>query len=287
LARFNAAFGADIPAEVISTSEWTAGHALVAEKFVDRRVLLAGDAAHLFTPTGGMGYNTGIDDVANLGWKLAAVHHRWGSTELLQSYEIERRPIAERNTRFAGVVAESIGHHEVPFDIDAPDAAGHALRKELGRVLEDHASMEFDIPGLQLGMRYERSPIVVADDSAEPPDDPNVYTPTARPGSRLPHLWMTDGQSIYDVLGGGFSLLRVGSQCPSTSVIETEAARARVPLSVINVEGDEGRDIYESDLVLVRPDQHVAWRGSAVPSDPGRLLDRVLGATDMAQKPAR
>src|SRR5207244_12512945 len=92
------ATGADIPVEIIAHGAWTGGVALTAERFADRRVLLAGDAVHLFTPTGGFGMNTGIDDAANLAWKLAALVQGWGGPSLLQSYEIERKPIAHRNT---------------------------------------------------------------------------------------------------------------------------------------------------------------------------------------------
>jgi len=277
LKTFQRAFGVDIPAEIISTSYWTAGFSLVAEHFNIGRVFLAGDAAHLFTPTGGMGYNTGIDDAANLGWKLAALCRGWGGPKLPESYDVERRAIAARNTDFARRIADSIGHMKVSEQITAVDESGRLARQELGAALQRHARMEFDIPGVQLGLRYENS-IIIEDDSFEsPPDLPNTYVPSARPGHRAPHYWLADGRCLFDMLGRGFTLLRLGHHPPEGYMFAAAAAAFDVPLSILEVKEPRVRELYQADLVLIRPDQHVAWRGDEPPNDVRRIIKRCAG----------
>jgi 2-polyprenyl-6-methoxyphenol hydroxylase-like FAD-dependent oxidoreductase len=277
LASLAMAFGVDIPVEAISSSTWTSGYALVAEEFVRSRVTLAGDAAHLFTPTGGMGYNTGIEDVANLGWKLAALHQGWGGPALLGSYATERRPVALRNTAFAHEIGESIGRFRQVPDVDADTVEGRRVRAEIGTELERHAQTEFDIPGIQLGTRYENSPVIVSDGSDASPDLANVYIPSARPGSRLPHLWLKGGESLFDRLGQGFTALYTRSGAIESDAL-VEAARLRgLPLHVLDISEEDAREVFGADVVLIRPDQHVAWRGNSWPASPGALLDRASG----------
>ena len=150
---------------MLGVAEWTAGYTLVAERFGAGRAFIAGDAAHLFTPTGGQGYNTSVDDVSNLGWKLAAACQGWGGPRLLPSYEAERKPIAHRNTSFARAMADSIGKVELPAALDEESAAGEAARTVLGERLYRHAATEFDVPGIHLGVFYAGSPVVVPDGS--------------------------------------------------------------------------------------------------------------------------
>jgi 2-polyprenyl-6-methoxyphenol hydroxylase-like FAD-dependent oxidoreductase len=269
------ATGREFPFEILGIAEWTAGFTLVAERFRRGRVLIAGDAAHLFTPTGGQGYNTSVDDASNLGWKLAAVCQGWGGPELLASYETERRPIALRNTRFARAMAESIGRIALPAKLEEDSAAGRAARAALGERLHRHAATEFDIPGIQLGVFYSDSP-VIAPAGAPPADDWHRYVPSAVPGARAPHVWLEDGVSIFDRFGRDFSLVRFKGSA-DTSAIEAAARRRGVPLAVVDVSGDEARDLYARDLALVRPDHHVAWRGNAAPDDAEALLARVVG----------
>ena len=270
------ATGRECRFEILGIAEWTAGFTLVAERFGSGRVFIAGDAAHLFTPTGGQGYNTSVDDASNLGWKLAAACQSWGGPALLASYERERRPIALRNTRFARAMAESIGRIDLPTDLEDDSAAGAAARAALGERLLRHAATEFDIPGIHLGVFYADSPIVVPDGTPPPADDWHRYTPDAIPGARAPHVWLDDGVSIFDRFGRDFTLLRFD---PSVDVrsIEAAARRHRAPLEIVDVSSDEARDLYARDLALVRPDHHVAWRGNAPPDDAGALLARALG----------
>jgi 2-polyprenyl-6-methoxyphenol hydroxylase-like FAD-dependent oxidoreductase len=269
------ATGREFPFEILGIAEWTAGFTLVAERFGSGRVFIAGDAAHLFTPTGGQGYNTSVDDASNLGWKLAAVCQGWGGSGLLETYETERKPIAHRNTRFARAMADSIGKIGLPGELERDGAAGDAARAALGERLYRHAATEFDIPGIHLGVFYAGSPIVVAD-GAPPPDDWHRYIPGTVPGARAPHVWLADGVSIFDRFGRDFTLLRFDSGI-DTRRFEEAALRRNVPLAVLDLSSDEARELYARDLVLVRPDHHVAWRGNALPDDPDALLARAVG----------
>jgi len=277
LARITRAFGVETPVEVISAARWTAGNHLVAERYRSGRILLAGDAAHVFTPTGGMGYNTGVDDVANVAWKLAAVLQGWSDEALLDTYEVERRPAARRNMAFSTKVADSIGRLAVPDEIDEDTEAGREARARLRTTLLDHARFEYDIPGIQLGVRYDDSPVIVADHSPMPPDDPNVYVPTAKPGGRLPHAWLSDGRSLLDVLGQGFTLL-VTTPEPGAELWKSAAATLRVPLKVVDLTAEPEAAVLEAPAVLTRPDQHVAWRGQLTGVDPLEVLITVVQA---------
>jgi 2-polyprenyl-6-methoxyphenol hydroxylase-like FAD-dependent oxidoreductase len=269
------ATGREFPFEVLGIAEWTAGFTLVAERFGRGRAFIAGDAAHLFTPTGGQGYNTSVDDVSNLGWKLAAVCQGWGGPGLLATYETERKPVAHRNTRFARAMADSIGKIELPLNLEEDGRAGDAVRAALGERLYRHAATEFDIPGIHLGVFYSGSPIVVPD-GAPPLDDWHRYTPNATPGARAPHVWLQNGISIFDRFGRDFTLLRFDAGT-DTHPFEAAARRRGLPLSVIDISSDEARDLYARDLALVRPDHHVAWRGNALPEDTDALLAQVTG----------
>ncbi|MFN0305980.1 MAG: FAD-dependent oxidoreductase [Burkholderiales bacterium] len=270
--------GREFPLEIIACEPWTAGLTLVAERYADeyRRVFLVGDSAHLFTPTGGQGYNTAVDDAANLGWKLAAMCNGWGGPTLLSTYHSERRPIGERNTRFARAMADSIGRMVIPFEIEDESSAGQAARERLGAQLLHHCNVEFDIPGIHFGMFYDSSPIISSDGTPAPKDDWDLYTPNATPGARAPHLWVDDGVSIFDRFGHGFTLVRMGKNPPEGRAYADAAATLGVPLSVIDVPGEEARDLYRADLALIRPDHHVAWRGNAV-GDARATLARVTG----------
>ncbi|WDD92871.1 FAD-dependent monooxygenase [Burkholderia sp. FERM BP-3421] len=285
--RIQNGVGRKVDVEVIAHVPWQGGVALVAQRFSSGRAFLAGDATHLFSPTGGFGMNTGIDGAANLAWKLAAALEGWAGEGLLASYEAERRPIAYRNTAAARFLTFQVGDLRVPVEVESDDAAGEAVRRELGEKLQAFRP-QFESPGVELGARYDGSPIVWPD-GVPPEDDPLVYRPSGVPGGRLPHVWLTgeDGarRSVFDLLGLGFTLLRVRSrgaeadpQADDGGARLGAAARARgVPLSIVELESDAAFELYARRLVLVRPDQHVAWRGDGVPADAGVVLDRVIG----------
>ena len=272
--------GSDVAMEIVAHEPWTAGMALVAEKFGDRRVFLAGDAVHLFTPTGGFGMNTGIDDASNLAWKLAAMVQGWGGAELLASYESERMPNALRNTEAARQLTANIGETDVDPAIEQDTPAGEAARRAAGMMLSAFKE-QFASIGVPLGARYDGSP-VIASDAAAPADSLITYTPTSIPGGRAPHFWLDDkrtyGSSLYDHRPG-FTLLRLGPHAPDASAIIEAAARRAIPLKVIDVADTDVRDLYDRDLALIRPDQYVAWRGNAAPADAKSLLARLVGDT--------
>ncbi len=272
------AAGAEIPYKRLAVSSWTAGVCLVAQHYYQGRVFLCGDSTHLFTPAGGNGMNTGIDDAANLSWKLAALCKGWGGSNLLKTYEQERRPIGVRNTSFARDLARWIGNIKISNEIEADTPTGREERAKLGFELNAFMRTEYIVPGLQFSVRYDDSPIVAYDNGVRPPDEPNSYTAVGCPGIRAPHFWLEDGNSLYDNFGPEFTLMKLGGTKVDTSVIESAAAKRGVPLKVIEVSGDKVRAAYEKDLVLVRPDQHVAWRDNKAPSNSLTLIDRVRGA---------
>jgi hypothetical protein len=268
---FAEALGREIPIEILSCGTWTAGHSLVAQSFQRSRVFLAGDAAHLFTPTGGLGYNTAVEDAVNLAWKLASAVRGLAGPALLDSYEIERRPLAVRNTGYARHFADSVGLFPARAELEAAGAAGEAARHEAALHLNAHVRMEFNIPGVTFGGRYERSPLIVAEDGAPPVDEPNHYIATARPGGRPPHAWLEDGRSLFDTFHAEWTLLALGARAPSTTAFEQAAQALGLDLRVVRHAAPELRALYEAPLALIRPDQVVAWRGS-----PSRGAERIL-----------
>jgi 2-polyprenyl-6-methoxyphenol hydroxylase-like FAD-dependent oxidoreductase len=274
--QFRASFGQDIDFDFHDHKPWTAGHALVADSFGAGRALLCGDSAHLFTPTGGFGLNTGIDDAANLAWKLAARVQGWGGPGLLASYESERRPIALRNTAASKALAHSVGAVPIGEAINEETPAGDAARAEAAAFLSTFGE-EFASLGVQLGARYDRSPIIASEAGAPPPDDPAVYVPSASPGGRAPHLWLGPDRSLYDELGRGFTLIRFAGCQEDTRPLEMAAQRRGMPLKTITVDLDAGRDLYGRDVALIRPDLYVAWRGNRLPGDSDALIAQVTG----------
>jgi 2-polyprenyl-6-methoxyphenol hydroxylase-like FAD-dependent oxidoreductase len=257
---------------------WTRRSA-VAERYSKGRVFLAGDAVHQLSPTGALGMNTGISDAVDLGWKLAATIEGWGGPELLASYDAERRPVGLRNV--AMTTGFYLAHDQFAGGLAAIEddgGDGQRLRGEIGeRILRDVGAM-FRTIGLQLGYRYEDSPICVPDGSDATPDKADAYVPSARPGSRAPHVALRDGRSILDLFGRGFTLLQLNGE-DSASEAAQAAARARgVPLKSVAVPQADAAALYERKLALVRPDGHVAWRGDVLPGDLIQVMDRVRGA---------
>lgn len=268
--------GADVDFEIISGGPWTGGLALVAEHYQAGNVFLAGDAAHLFTPLGGMGMNTGIGDVMNLCWKIAAMEHGWGGSTLLPSYEAERRPIGLRNSQFGVRCSRVMDGWKVPanFEEDTPDA--QQARDALGAQVVVEDVPQYLSAGLQLGEIYEASPIIVAAQTPPPADRWDIYTPIDRPGARAPHFWITEGQSLYDLFGKDFTLLAFAGA--DSSALEAAARARKVPLTVIRLQ--ERNPLYSHALVLIRPDQHVAWQADAADrAKADAAIDRIRGAT--------
>ncbi len=279
---FQAAVGVSVPVEILSQGTWTAGHCLVAEKFQEGRVFIAGDAAHLFTPTGGLGYNTAVEDAVNLGWKLSAVIAGHASDALLATYEEERRPVAVRNTGYARGFADSLGLFEPAEGIEGDTSESTDVRRTAGEYLAAHGRLEFNIPGVTFGGRYDGSRAVLSDGTAPPPDAANTYAPSACPGGRAPHMWLSESVSLYDRFGFEWTLLRLGGAAGNAQRF-VDAARLRaLPLTVLELPDGAARELYGAHLVLVRPDQIVAWRGDSSDDAEG-IFSRLLGVATSPQ----
>ena len=217
-------------------------------------------------PTGGLGYNTAIEDVVNLGWKLAAVTNGWGGARLLTSYHTERQPAAVRNTNYARGFADLGGNFKADPRLEEDSDVGAQLRNAAGIYYGNHGKSEFNIPGITFGTRYDNSPIVIADGTSPPPDRANVYEPTACPGGRAPHLWFDQdtAQPVSLMTGSDLSshslnLMAAGNRrrAPCRMLLRT----SHIPLSTVSLPGEEARTFMGADLALIRPDQIVAWRG--------------------------
>ena len=261
---FAEASGMDIDIDVLSTGVWIAGHSLVAERYQRGRVFIAGDAAHLFTPTGGLGYNTAVGDAVNLGWKLAAVLKGQAGPELLDTYEQERRPIGLRNTAYAREFADSVGLFEVTPALEADDDAGAQLRARASEVLGTHVRREFNIPGVTFGERVDASPIVFGDPARAPADQANAYLPSTQPGGRLPHRWLDGQRSLYDRLGFEWTVLAPSHAEAEAGLLAAAGRAAGLDVTVLTLTADEAGDLLDEGLLLVRPDQVIAWRGTEV-----------------------
>lgn len=261
LALIRGLVGAQIEAEVLGTDPWTA-RMLLADRYRCQRIFLAGDAAHLNPPWGGHGFNTGIGDAVNIGWKLAAVLAGWGGERLLKSYEAERRPVAERTIREAAANMRVLAPELSSPDLEDAGSVGEQARRAASAVIRAAKDREFHSLGLVLGYSYDASPVIV-DDGTPPLPESQDYTPTARPGARLPHIWLPDGASLYDRLGSGFTLLWLSDDADIGSFAEAAAARG-APLAILDLRDQALMSVYGAPLLLVRPDQHVAWRGGSI-----------------------
>ena len=267
-----AALGCEIPAEILVGNPWTP-HLLVADRYRDGRVFLAGDAAHQYIPTGGYGMNTGIGDACAVAWQVAAVLQGWGGQALLDAYEAERRPVELINRgwseRHTGVRMEIAGAYSANPDAET-DAA---QRQRLAAFIKQAGNVENEAWGIEFAYRYDGSPVIAPileqERGSAPPDDPLSIPAAAWPGMRAPHLYDDDGAAIFDKLAvHGFTLLRF-SRGADPGPMQAAAASAGVPLKVADIASSRAREIYGADLALVRPDQHLAWRGDR--ADPAAL----------------
>jgi len=260
--------GADFQYEVISKEDWI-GRRLVANRFREGRVFLAGDAAHLWVPYAGYGMNAGIADALNLSWLLGACVQGWGDEAMLDAYEAERQPITEQVSNFAMDHAQKMirARRAVPQNIEAPGPEGDALRADIGNEAYALNVQQFCCAGLNFGYFYTGSPIIIADgEYTAPPYSMGDFTPSTVPGCRAPHFWLADGRSLYDAFGPGYTLLRF-DRSVDVRPLERAAQSYNMPLTVLDIEAAEVPKVYAHRLVLCRADQHVAWRGAHLPFD--------------------
>jgi 2-polyprenyl-6-methoxyphenol hydroxylase-like FAD-dependent oxidoreductase len=252
-----------------------------AQRFRDGRVFIGGDAARTMPPTGGHGMNTGILDGFDLGWKLAAVLQGWGGERLLDSYEFDRKKGGARTAAMAGEIYKdwikvrpTIEKHG-PMLEEATER-GAAARQFLGELLTGTFRREFNSVGASIGYRYSGSPVLVDDGSPEPPDEIVKLHQSARPGHRIPHAWIGEGQSTLDLVGDVYTLIEVGQGSYSTE-FKAAAAECGMPLEVRRIDDPSIARLFESTAILVRPDQHVAWRAHGERADAKHVLNIVSG----------
>ncbi len=252
---------------------------LLADRYAHGRVFLAGDAAHLVIPTGGLGMNTGVGDATDLAWKLAATLQGWGGPGLLASYQIERRQIGERNvaaSRYASTGRRAWRAMYRP-DIRDDTPSGMETRANLARVAAVEQRKSNEMIGAELGYRYVGSPIIWPQDAEGPEHDFRDYRPTTWPGARLPHVWLDDGTALQDRVGAGYTLLRLGRAPADGAGLSRAFAELGAPFAILDVPDNTAREIYGYDLLLLRSDMHVVWRGNALPDSPERLAAVATG----------
>jgi 2-polyprenyl-6-methoxyphenol hydroxylase-like FAD-dependent oxidoreductase len=275
--QFERTIGVPVRYEMLYAGEWKQ-NLLLADRYRVGRVFLAGDAVHLMIPTGGLGMNTGVGDAVDLSWKLAGTLQGWAGPALLDSYEIERRQAGERNvaaSRYASLGRRAWRAEYRPWIRDA-DAAGRAARDTLARTANVEQRKTNEMIGAELGYRYAGSP-VIADEPGGPEHLFREYVPTTWPGARLPHVWIEPGVSVHDRIGDGYTLLDIGRGRADTGPLRRAMAALGAPFSARTLDSDAARDVYGCDLLLLRPDLHIAWRSHHPPDDPLELARLITG----------
>jgi 2-polyprenyl-6-methoxyphenol hydroxylase-like FAD-dependent oxidoreductase len=261
------ATGIDLPYEIVSSDKWVVSR-LLADRYRQGRAFVIGDACHINPPFGGFGMNMGIADAVDLGWKMTAVIRGWGGPTLLDSYEAERRVLHDF------VLEESeLNHSVLPNQLirehaDEDSARGERTRAEIAEAIQSSKRDEFHTLGVVLGYCYHGSPIIVEKEGEAAWVGSREYAPSARPGCVAPHKWIDDDISLYDLFGEGFTLLALHGARPEDLRAADEAAgRGGIPLTLVELDDPALAELYEAKLVLIRPDQHVAWRGEVWPGD--------------------
>ena len=277
-AQFERTVGVPVDYQMLYVGAWKQ-NLLLADRYGAGRVFLAGDAAHLVIPTGGLGMNTGVGDAIDLSWKLQATLRGWGGPNLLPSYEIERRQVGDRNvgaSRYASLGRRKWRGQYRP-DIRDATAEGQATRDALAATANVEQRKTNEMIGAELGYRYVGSPIVV-DEPGGPEHLFREYVPTTWPGARLPHVWLDDRTALHDrIRDDGYTLLRLGRTKSDTSCLERAMRGTDAPFGVLTIDDRTPRDVYGYDLIMVRPDLHVVWRGQKAPDDPQALAAMVTG----------
>ncbi|MDB6009295.1 MAG: monooxygenase [Gammaproteobacteria bacterium] len=271
--------------ELLAKEDWI-GRRLVVDKLRDGRVFICGDAAHLWVPYAGYGMNAGIADAMDLSWQLAAHLNGWAPSSILDGYEIERLPITEQVSRFAmrhamGAIAE---RSSIPRSVDDPSSEGAAVRKRIGDAAYNLHVQQFACAGLNYGYFYVNSPLIIYDGEPAPSYSMYDYSPSTVPGCRLPHLWLPDGRSLYDLLGPEFTLLRFDPSVEVGSLV-AEAGRWHIPLTLLDIDFGRIPQPYRHALCIARPDLHVAWRADRAPMQPESVLATITGGDRVTAGP--
>jgi 2-polyprenyl-6-methoxyphenol hydroxylase-like FAD-dependent oxidoreductase len=258
--------------EMLSCAPWRM-NLLLADSYGRGRVFLAGDSVHLVVPTGGLGMNTGVGDAIDLSWKLAATLRGWGGPNLLRSYEIERRQVGERNVGASRYASLGRRKWRAQYRPDIRDATptGQAARDDLVRVAQIEQPKSNEMIGAELGYRYVDSPII-CDIPGGSEHLFRDYRPTTWPGARLPHVWLADGSAIQDRISDGYTILRLGGTRADTVGLEQAIQSHGAPVEVLDIPDNAARDVYQHDILLLRPDMHIVWRGNRLPDDDVRSI---------------
>ena len=270
--------GAPVSFEMVHCAKWVQ-RLLLAEHYLEGRVFIAGDAAHLVIPTGGLGMNTGVGDAIDISWKLAAALQGWGGPRLLNSYETERRQIGAINVKASGggTAGREIWRAAYRPNVEDDTPEGRAALAHMLQLAREEAPKTFRVIGAELGYRYAGSPIV-CDEPGGPEPNIEEYIPTSWPGARLPHVWLDPGKvSVHDRIGDGFTLLRLDEKRGDASALQKAFAALGAPFAVLDIGSDNVRSVYGFDYLLVRPDLHVVWRGHTLPADADRVARVVTG----------
>ncbi len=264
--------------EMLSCAPWRQ-NLLLADSYGKNRVFLAGDAVHLVIPTGGLGMNSGVGDAVDLSWKLAATLQGWGGPGLLASYEAERRPVGARNVEASRFASRGRRAWRAAYEPNIRDKTpdGTATRANLARIADVEQRKSNEMIGAELGYRYANSPIVWPETGEPPADDPLKYVPTTWPGARLPHVWLADGTALHDRISDGYTLLCLAGTESGADALQRAFAAYGAPLVTLAVSDKHPREIYGYDLLLLRPDLHVVWRGNRLPDDPATLAAIATG----------
>ncbi len=277
-AQFEKVVGFPVKYEMLSCSPWKQ-NLLLADRYRDKRVFIAGDAAHLVIPTGGLGMNTGVGDAFDLSWKLAATLQGWGGPKILDSYEHERRQVGERNIGASRYASMGRRKWRSMFRSNIADNTPTGLqnRKILASVADVEQRKTNEMVGAEMGYRYVDSPIIM-DIPGGPEHLFREYVPSTWPGARLPHVWLDDGTALQDRLPvDGFTLLKLGRTQANTAELETFISASGAPLTVLDVPDQIARELYGFDLILLRPDMHIVWRGQTSPEDPAHVASVATG----------
>jgi 2-polyprenyl-6-methoxyphenol hydroxylase-like FAD-dependent oxidoreductase len=264
--------------EMLSCQPWRQ-NLLLADSYGQGRVFLAGDAVHLVIPTGGLGMNSGVGDAIDLSWKLAATLKGWGGPALLPSYQTERRQIGERNVEASRHASRGRRAWRAAYKPDIRDKtpAGAETRANLTRIADVEQRKSNEMIGAELGYRYAGSPIIWPETGDAPEPDFMKYVPTSWPGARLPHVWLGDGTALHDRIGDGYTLLSLAGARADGAALARAFAPYAAPFTVLEIADERPRDVYGYDLLLLRPDLHVVWRGNRLPDDPARLAALATG----------
>jgi 2-polyprenyl-6-methoxyphenol hydroxylase-like FAD-dependent oxidoreductase len=276
--QFEKTVGIPVNYKMLSCNPWRQ-NLLLAERYQEHRVFLAGDAVHLVIPTGGLGMNSGVGDAIDLGWKLEATLKGFGGPNLLASYEFERRQIGDRNvgaSRYASLGRRRWRSMWRPnIRDDTPE--GRQTREIMTTIADVEQRKSNEMIGAELGYRYVGSP-VICDIPGGPEHLFRTYEPTTWPGARLPHVWLDDGTAMQDrIPTSGYTVLRLGTGRRDSSALANALKSFGAPVVELDVPDQVAREIYGHDLILLRPDMHIVWRGQRAPDDAAEVARIATG----------